>query len=239
MTFDFTTFALQLVNVLVLLAILRHFLFRPVADIIARRKAQTEAALDAAAQARTEAETATAQAHAQAAEQTAARAAILEAATREAGSRRAELLDKAHEEAAQIVAEGRAARSHEREAEDERALTRLRDLSVAVARQALAAQPPDMQGYLDRLAATLAAMPEGDRKALLSGPLTLVSAARLPDALLRQAQAALAPYGATATPATDPALIAGIELRSPSGVLRNSLAHDLDLLAKALHDDRA
>ena len=55
MTFDWATFAFQLVNVLVLLAILTHFLFRPVAGIISKRQAETDAALERAEAMRAEA----------------------------------------------------------------------------------------------------------------------------------------------------------------------------------------
>ena len=74
MGFDLTTFALQLVNVLVLLAILKHFLFRPVVEIIARRQAETEAALKGAESARAAAEAATEAAQAEAEATRAARA---------------------------------------------------------------------------------------------------------------------------------------------------------------------
>jgi F0F1-type ATP synthase membrane subunit b/b' len=41
-SFDWATFAFQLVNVLILLAILRRFLFKPIAGIIAERQAETD-----------------------------------------------------------------------------------------------------------------------------------------------------------------------------------------------------
>ena len=42
MQFDWTTFALEIVNFLVLVWILRRFLYRPVTDVIARRAAEVE-----------------------------------------------------------------------------------------------------------------------------------------------------------------------------------------------------
>ena len=49
---------------------------------------------------------------------------------------------------------------------------------------------------------------------------------------------ALLPIGCRPIRETDPDLIAGLELRSGSGVLRNSLAHDLQTLADAMkHGD--
>jgi F-type H+-transporting ATPase subunit b len=56
MAFDWSTFVLEAVNFLVLIWILRHFLYRPVAGAIARRKAAVEQTLAAADTRRTEAE---------------------------------------------------------------------------------------------------------------------------------------------------------------------------------------
>ena len=95
MTFDWVTFGFQLVNVLVLLAILRHFLFRPVAGVIARRQAETDATLKAAADARAGAEAATARAKAEAEATAAARHEVLVKAQAEAEAQRAAILQKA------------------------------------------------------------------------------------------------------------------------------------------------
>lgn len=56
MTFDWTTFAFQIVNFLVLVALLGRFLYRPVAAAIAARRAETAALLERAAAERTAAE---------------------------------------------------------------------------------------------------------------------------------------------------------------------------------------
>ena len=56
MKFDWLTFGFQLVNILVLLAILRHFLFRPLMRLIAERQTQTQVAMDAALRLRAQAD---------------------------------------------------------------------------------------------------------------------------------------------------------------------------------------
>jgi F-type H+-transporting ATPase subunit b len=118
-------------------------------------------------------------------------------------------------------------------------LAQVRDLAAAVATRAVAAQPTSPEGYADRLSAALKDMTDPERAALLGGnDLSLVAPGVLPPPVLRKAQEVLAAYGATAAVMQDPALIAGLELRSESGMLRNSLAHDLDLISKAMHDDR-
>lgn len=237
MSFDWTTFALQLINVLILLAILRHFLFRPIAAIIAQRQAQTQAALDQAERARQQAEAATAAAQAEAQANASARAALLTRAQAEAQAARQALLAKAQDEATRIIAEGRALRQREDTAAQALALDRARDLAGDIARRVLAAQPATLSGWLDRLTGALAGLDPAARAALLDGDdLRLISATPLTAQDRSAALAALHPFGATPRPDSDPALIAGVELRSGNAVLRNSLAHDLDQIAKAMRD---
>lgn len=237
MNFDWTTFALQLVNVLVLLAILRHFLFRPVARIIEQRRADTQAALDAAKAVEADAKAAMEKARGDVEELATTRQELLSKASDEAERQRAALLDKAREEARQIIEDGRAARAREDAAAERHAVARIRDLAAAVAHRALAAQPDHPGGYAQRLVAALERMAPPGRDALLKGGnLTLVTAGEMPEAVLDTVRHTLESYGATASLVTDTGLIRGIELRSDSGVLRNSLAHDLETLSTAMHD---
>jgi len=239
MTFDWVTFAFQIVNVVILLAILRHFLFRPVAEVIARRQAETEATLAAARTAQDTAQAAIAKARAEAAETEKARHDVLLAAQTEAETQRKALLEAAQAEAARILAEGRATLARQQGADQTHELTLARDLALRIARRALTAQPSGLSGYAARLAAALAALSETERRALLQGGnLRLLSPAPLSAEDLALARAALAPFDIAPPPATDPALIAGLELHSDAGAVRNSLSHDLDQIAKAMRDDR-
>ena len=238
MNFDWTSFAFQLVNVLILLAILRHFLFRPVADVIARRQAATEAALKAAADARAQAETASAKAEAEARANAAARQDVLAKAETDAEAQHQAILDKARTEAAKIVADGKAARDGDRSAAQALALAQARDLATAIAVRAFQAQPAATGGYVGRLVSALNGMKPPERDALLKGKdLRLVSSAALPDAISKKVQAALSAFGVTPAMEIDPTLIAGLELRSANGAVRNSLAHDLDRIAEAMRND--
>ena len=235
MTFDWVTLGLQLANVLILLAILRHYLFRPVAGMIAARQAAVQAALAQAEAAKTEAAAAATKAEAEAAATAAARHELLMKAQAEAEAAKADLLVAAQAEAARIVAEGRAQTATDAKAEAALTLARARDLAETIARRALADMPADSAGWAARLAAALSALPERDRAAILSGGnLRLVAAAPLPAAALAEVARALAPLPQPPVE-TDPALIAGLEVQSDSGRLRNSLAHDLDRLAEALN----
>jgi len=240
MTFDWTTFALQLVNVLILLAILRHFLFRPVAGIIAKRQKATEEAMDRAKAAEAAAKAAQAQARAEAEATASARHEAMAKAQAEAEGARAQMIDKARTEAAQIVARGKAERAAQDGASAAAALGRARDLAGTIAARALAAQPRDLAGYAGQLAAALGEMPQDERAALLGGgDLRLVSAVDLSPEDLEAARAALADYDIDPQPKTDPDLIAGLELHSNAGAIRNSLAHDLEVISAALAKEAA
>ncbi|MDV6344092.1 F0F1 ATP synthase subunit delta [Nitrosomonas sp. Is37] len=56
MNFDWTTFILEIINFLVLIWILKHFLYQPILDIIARRRADIEKTLADAHQTKAEAD---------------------------------------------------------------------------------------------------------------------------------------------------------------------------------------
>lgn len=238
MSFDWPTLALQLINALILLAILRHFLFRPVAAIIAARKAEAEAALDQAHAATEAAKAAEARARDEATATAAARHEALAKAREEAEASRAAMIAQARDEAAALVAKGEAERQAQAGTAEAAALARARDLATEIAARALAAQPRDLKGYAARLGSALGALSAEERTALLSGgDLQLIAARDLTAAELKAAQAALAPFDVAPEVQTDPALIAGLELRSASGRLRNSLRHDLDQITRALDED--
>ncbi|MGE4071999.1 MAG: F0F1 ATP synthase subunit delta [Lysobacterales bacterium] len=238
MSFDWTTFGFQIANVLLLLAILHHLLFKPIAAIVARRQAETAQALEAAQAARAESEQAAAAAQAEAERTTAARHELLAAVRADSESHTRALLDAARLDATKIVAEARAKAAQTIEQAEAQTLARARDLAETMARRALAAlpQPPTPAGYGERLLQALKAMPDQNRKALLAGgKLQLLSPQPLAEAELAALRELLAPLGAADwSVQTDPELIAGLELRSGSGVVHNSLAHDLQTLADAM-----
>ncbi|MGP3698954.1 F0F1 ATP synthase subunit B family protein [Rhodobacter sp. NSM] len=234
MSFDWTTFAFQIVNVLILLAILRHVLFRPVAAIIAERQRQAAESLASAEAARAAAAKAEAAAAKAEAETETKRHAVLARAQQEAEAERNRILQQAQDEAAATARAAQAAAARRVEAAGEETLRRARDLALTIVRRALAAQPapPDAAGYARRLAETLAQLPADRRSAITAGDgLRLVAPAALTEA---PAVAGLPTLPLEA----DPALIAGLELRSANGVLHNSLAHDIDRIAEALTHDR-
>ena len=242
MEFDWITFAFQAVNVLILLAILRRFLFRPVAAIIEARRAEAAALIAEAEASREAAAEAARTAQAEEAKTAAARAAALDAARAEAEALKAAILKEAQAEAARRLSAAAAQAEDARRAAQAEDEGRIRALALAALSRTLSAQPADraVAGYAARLAGALGEIPADRRAALFRGA-SLIAPRPLSAAERAEADAALAPFGLSALPfAVDPALIAGLELRGPDGALRNSVAHDLSRIAEALaQEDRA
>lgn len=235
MSFDWVTFAFQLINVGVLLAILRYLLFRPVSQVIAQRQAETDAVLNAAEKAKAEAEAAKSKAEAEAQANIQTRQTVLEQARSEADELRKAIEAEAHRQADKIVADGKAALQQKERESEKRTLARARELAIAIAERALSAQAQGPAGYLAKLAEALKALPAPEREALLDGAnLRLVSAKELSGPDKSAALEALKAYGCTPAFEVDPHLIAGLELHSENGKVRNSTAHDIEQIAEAM-----
>jgi len=244
MRFDWLTFGFQVVNFLVLLAILRHFLFRPLVQIIAARQAETLAAMNEAAAVRGRAEEASLAAKAKLDEVETLRRGALETARDEAEAQRKRLLDEARNAAAQIVAEAQAEAAQTAIRAEKDNLDHIRDLAEAIAQKAMSVlpKPPTASGFAETLSRALAELPGDRRQSLLAGGhRQLVAPQALSPTEIESILARLRPMGVEEFGvAVDPSLIAGLELRTDTGVLRNSLAHDLDRISQALgHDDSA
>lgn len=56
MELDATTVVLEIINFIILVALLKHFLYRPIQQAIEKRQAQIKTSLDEAARLKTEAE---------------------------------------------------------------------------------------------------------------------------------------------------------------------------------------
>ncbi|WP_353476222.1 F0F1 ATP synthase subunit delta (plasmid) [Salipiger sp. H15] len=240
MSFDWWTLGLQTVNVLVLLWILSHFLFRPVSGMLEKRQAAATDALEHARAARTEAEAALAEARAGDAAVAERRAGLLAGAQQEAEDARRQLLEEARKEAAQLRAEAGAEALRSR-AEAARALQdEAADLAIDIARRLLGRMPEEGRsaGFIAGLAGAVADLPEQTRDGLgAAGPVPVRAAsamsadeigalkARLAEVLGREIDLALT---------VDPGLIAGLELDAPHAVVRNHLRADLDRIRQEL-----
>jgi F-type H+-transporting ATPase subunit b len=241
MTVDWWTLGFQVVNVAVLVWLLRHFFWRPVAAMIAQRRDATVTAL----------------ADAKAAQDKAA-AALAEVATTRAGfaAEHDAVLASAHTEAqaagkaAQAAsakasaAQAEAAQAHaaaERAADEAAWTDRASALAVAIAgRLAARLQGPAVTAaFLDWLETGIQAMPAPARKAAAAddGGIETVSARPLAQAEQERARSLVAAAfgtGPRLTFRTDPALIAGIELHGPHFALTNSWQADLAAILKDL-----
>ena len=238
MGFDWTTFGFQLVNVLILLAILRRFLFRPVVGIIEERQAAIARTLAEADTAKAAAAQAEAQARAEADKTAAARRDLLDKARRDAEAQRAAILEQAQDEAARILAAARDSAGAAREEARAEMFARARELALAIAERLMQELPEDRRitGYAARLSEALAALPAPERRALFDAEVPRLVAPRpMTDPELAEARARLAPYLAAEPPfEVDPDLIAGLELRGRHGVVENSIRHDLTRIAEAI-----
>jgi len=244
MQFDWWTFAFQLVNIAVLLWLLGRFLFRPVARIIAERKAETDRVLTEAKEAGQAARDAEEAAKAERDRVASERVELLEQAREEAEAQKKDLVARAKTEAAAIVA--KAKEQAKQAVEEERAgeLARAAKLSVAIAGRLLEGMPGKarIDGYPERLVAALAALDASEKAAILAdgGDLRLVAPRELTKAeiaAIRKKIAPALPQDGPLSVEVDESLIAGLELKSRHGMVRNSLASDLARMAEALDGD--
>ena len=244
MQFDWWTLAFQLVNVAVLAWLLGRFLFKPVAQIIAERKAQTARVMEEAENAKRKAEEAEKAAAAERDKVVAERADLLEDARADAETQKKAMLEKAKTEADEIVKRARAQAEQAARDESDRQLKRATDLAVAVAGRLLADMPEDARvtGFPERLAEAISALDAEKRAAILAdgGDLRLVAPRELSEDEHRRVETAIGPLVEHDGPLpveVDEKLIAGLELRSRHGAIRNSLGSDLERVAKALADN--
>ncbi|MGP8232088.1 MAG: F0F1 ATP synthase subunit delta [Methylovirgula sp.] len=243
MHIDWSTLALQTINVLILVWILAKFLFRPVRDIIAKRQAQADAVLaDATALKQQAAESKAAADHARA-EIDAQRQQLLTEAQKEAATEKARLLEAAGNEVTRMKAAAATAAARERSEMEEALLARIKALVIDITRRLLTRIPPDagLDGFVDGLCEKTKTLPPETFAALCSGDdgsaVEVVTATALtPEATARLRKKLQAVLGANVTLqfSIDPAVLAGIELHGATVSLNNSLHQDLDRIVKDL-----
>jgi len=242
MRIDLWTLALQTVNLLVLVWLLAHFLFRPVAAVIAARRAAVDKLLaDAEAQGQKVSDQAVSVTH-ERDDLAAEGQRILEAARTAAAAERAMLLQQATEAAARLQTDAQQAISRDRRIMHEALEREATDLAVTIATRLLQRVPPRElnRAFIDTLAETLATHPA--RASLLRADLVLNSAIPLDQAAQSDTRTILT--RALGGPPrinfhTDPSLLAGIEIVAPSTLIRNSWRADLERIAQSLHEAAA
>jgi F-type H+-transporting ATPase subunit b len=244
MHIDWWTLALQTVNVLILIWLLAHFLFRPVADIVARRQAEANNLLADAAGVRRAAEedrAGLARARAGIAEE---RNKAIAEAHAAAETERTASLARTSEEMTKRRADADAAIARDRLAMETSLLDQVRDLSIEIARRLLGRIGPaaGVDAFLAGLREQVEALPPQERAAVAHAAdgdgVEIVTAAPLsPDTAERVRHAVS--DALEGKPAlvfrTDPAVIAGIELHSRHAIIRNSWRNDLERIREELN----
>ncbi|HVC60703.1 MAG TPA: F0F1 ATP synthase subunit delta [Acetobacteraceae bacterium] len=242
MHIDLWTLALQTVNVVVLVWLLARFLFRPVAAIIAARRAAADKLLaEAAAKLQQAADEAAALAHQREGLAGEGQRILAEARTT-AEAERATLLQHASDAASRLQADARQAIARDEHAVREALEHEANDLALTIATRLLQRVPARAlnRAFLDILAETLATDPARD--SLAATTLELRSAVPLDAAAQADCREVLTRAlgaGPKLSFRTDPALIAGIELAAPHALIRNSWRADLDRITHALHEAAA
>lgn len=242
MTIDFWGLGLQAINVLVLVWLLSRVFWRPVAAAIAARQTAAKAVTDAAASTQAEADAALQEVTKARDGIATERTATLDAARAEAEAKAKATLAEARTTAEGVLAAANQVAEQDAEAAQADNAVHATDLALAIAARLLARlESPKVQAaFLAQLVETISQMSESDRASLLDAPkgIEVVSPGDPGDDKAAIENAVHKALGGVPELrfVTDPALIAGLELRSPHLVLHNSWQADLDVIQKAVKD---
>lgn len=240
MHIDWWTLALQTVNVLVLLWLLKRFLMQPVTAMIDTRQAAAAKLIADAEAARNDAAAEKQKVAEEIARISATRDDALKVAIGEAEKAKAALLAEARSEANKLRATAEADMERDRQETETSYAEDAKSLAVDIAAKLVARLPDSARiaGFVDGIAAALRALPPESRAAITEVEPVPVRAARdltgeeagavrsmLADVLGKPVAIALM---------TDPTLIAGLEIDTPHAVVRNSFRTDLDRILREL-----
>jgi F-type H+-transporting ATPase subunit b len=243
MRIDWWTLALQTANVLILIWLLARFLFRPVAEVVARRQDEANKLLADAAEIQRQADDARADMEHARANIVAGRNKVIAEAHTAAETERLALLARTNEEMTKLRAEAEAAISRDRLAMEKTLIDRAGELSVEIARRLLSRVAPVVSAdvFLAELCQRVRASSPRDRAAFTAEagePVEIVTAAPLSAETAERVHGALA-EALGARPVlvfrSDPAVIAGIELHSRHAVMCNSWRNDLERIRRELN----
>lgn len=231
MHIDGWTLLLQAVNFLILVWLLRRFLYRPILAVIAERQAATERVRTEAEAARQAAEAARQTLEAQRTALPAERDRLIAAARTEAEAERAALLEKARQEADHALEEARNRLADERAQALDALQRHAADLGTQLATRLLRDAPANAltRPLLDEACAAVESLSDPQRHALADGidpvPVRLSAASLLSAedaALARDRLAAALGRPVALELVEDPSLIAGVELHFAHSVVRRS-----------------
>lgn len=224
MSIDGWTILLQAINFLILVWLLRRFLYRPVLAVIAAREAETARTRAAAAEARTAAESARQAVEAERATLAADRDRLTNEAVAAAEQQKVLLLDKARGEADRLLSDARERIAREREEALDALKARILDLGTGLSERLLRDIAAEATPLLfDRACAALAALPPPVSEA--GTAIQLHAAVPIDGATLAIWTRLLSDtlgQPVSLTLRVDPDLVAGVELHFPSMVLTQS-----------------
>lgn len=234
MHIDGWTLLLQVLNLLVLLALLRWLFYRPLLAVIEARRQALNDELAAAAAAHAETEKAAAALDGERSALEASREAVLQSARLQAEAETAAMGQDARKAADEVLQAAQAQLDRERQQATEALWNQASDLAIGLATRLLNETPVADRTFLDHLLQRLAAIPAAEREAWFADGVarlvTLSSAHPLtvPEqaALRTQLQDVLG-AGTEVVFETQPTLLAGAELRFAHGTLGLNWAAEL------------
>jgi len=247
MTIDWWTLGIQAVNVIILVWLLARFFWRPVAAMIAQRRAAAQQILTEAEAKRSQAADALAEIERTRAGFDKEREAIIAAAHEAAEKARTTMLAAAAKEAATLETAARTAIEKERDAAEAAWKQQASLLAVEIAQRLVGRLdgPVVSAAFLDWLLREIRHLPENVRNAVAANGVALEATSAIPiEVADRERYRKLIGEAFGACPQitfkVDPALIAGLELRGPHLVVANSWRADLSkILADLAHDKRS
>jgi F-type H+-transporting ATPase subunit b len=242
---DWWTLGFQAVNFLILVWLLQHFLYRPVLEVMERRKGEVDRAYAEAGAAKAAADSARNEFEAMRAGAAKAAAKMMDETKEAAARQRGAIVERARADAENLTAAARDRIAREREAAERQLREKIARLGVEIA-AALLLQSGSADGatpmLADRALRMLEEMPREERQRMASdlganSTLELAAAAPLssPEAELCRKRIAAAFEREVAVDFTqDPGLIAGVELRLPHSVVNCSWKESLAQALKTL-----
>ncbi len=244
MNFSWWTFALQAANFVILVWLLRRFLFKPVSAIVARRKEEVARGMAQASAEKQKALNLQRDLQTQRAEIEAERQKALEEQRAQVAAERNKMIDEARAEAEKIHNQAAAQLSEERAAATQDLFSRTIEFAVNLAERLLRglAFPSIDNAFLTRVLDYLDHLPEQERAALGShlGETSLVVTTAHPldareEAQWREQLGKRIGAQAGIKFNSDPALIAGAEITLPSAVLRFNWRDALTTAAREIN----
>ncbi len=246
MNFSWWTFALQAVNFLILIWLLRRFLFKPVTAIVARRKEEIARGMAEVSAEKQKAVTIQHDLQAQRAGIEAERQKAIDEQRAQQDAERKKMIDEARAEAEKIRSQAATQLGEERAAATHELFSQTIELAMNLAERLLRELtfPSIDHAFLTRVLEHLDRLSAPERAALVSHldetPLVVTTAHPLEAREESEWREQLAKRIGGATRVkfnTDPTLIAGAEITFPNAILRFNWRDALTVAARAINRD--